>query len=56
MHDAQRTDDDELSRQATRIVLRPIANPLPLGFLAPAGGLPARIRRVAGEAGVRERL
>lgn len=24
--------------EATRIVLRPIANPLPLGFLALAGG------------------
>ena len=33
---AERTD--QLVEQATRIVLRPIANPLPLGFLALGGG------------------
>ena len=35
-HRAERTD--QLVEQATRIVLRPIANPLPLGFLALGGG------------------
>ena len=63
------TDRGRPVEHAARIVLRPIGNPLPLGFLALAGGtrrsygaasvggnLDEQLERIEREAGVREQL